>query len=178
VDLHYNSDKNVFKTRFYHSGVAMLRKPVAERLARVQARLKQQDLGLKIWDAYRPRSVQYEMWRKTGGSKYLANPRKGSKHNRGAAVDLTLVDTSGKELEMPTPHDEFSPRAHRGATRGVSPKARRNARVLDSAMRAEGFLPNANEWWHFDAPDWRQYPLMDQPAPPDPDPKRNAPDKQ
>jgi zinc D-Ala-D-Ala dipeptidase len=165
VDLRYNTPNNIFKRRFYRSGTALLREPVARRLARVQARLRKQGLGLKIWDAYRPRSVQYAMWRIKPGTRYLANPRKGSKHNRGAAVDVTLVDAQGRELKMPTPHDEFSPRAHRGAVRGVTPLARKNARILDAAMRAEGFRPNRYEWWHYDAPDWRSYPLANVPLP-------------
>ena len=167
VELRYNTTRNIFKRRFYRSNVALLRAPVARRLAGVQARLRKQGLGLKIWDAYRPRSVQWALWRVRPGTRYLANPRRGSKHSRGAAVDLTLVDRNGRELEMPTPHDEFSRRAARGAVRGVTPRARKNARILDTAMRAGGFLPNRGEWWHFDAPDWRKYPLADVPLPPD-----------
>ncbi len=174
VELRYNTPRNIFGRRFYRSNVALLREPVAARLARVQARLEQRGLGLKIWDAYRPRSVQYQLWKIRPGTRYLANPRKGSRHNRGAAVDLTLVDREGRELEMPTPYDEFSPRAHRGATRGVTAAGRRNARILDTAMRAEGFLPNRREWWHFDSPDWRRYPLADTPLPPDPAPGAGA----
>jgi D-alanyl-D-alanine dipeptidase len=140
---------------------------VASRLAKVQNRLEKQGLGLKVWDAYRPRSVQPVMWRlrPDARSKYLANPRKISKHSRGAAVDVTLVDRAGRELPMPTPHDEFSPRAHRGATRGISAVARKNARILDAAMRGEGFLSNAYEWWHYTAPEWRSYPPADTPVP-------------
>jgi len=165
VDLRYNTADNAFKRRFYRSNVAMLREPVARRLARVQARLRKQGYGLKVWDAYRPRSVQAAMWRIKPGTQYLASPRKGSKHNRGAAVDVTLVDAAGVEQKMPTPHDEFSRRAHRGAVRGVTPLARKNARILDTAMRAEGFRPNSLEWWHFEDPEWRRYPLTDVPLP-------------
>jgi D-alanyl-D-alanine dipeptidase len=160
VELRYNTANNIFRRRLYRWEAALLREPVARRLARVQMRLRKHGLGLKIWDAYRPRSVQYVMWSIKPGTRYLANPRKGSRHNRGAAVDLTLVDAAGCELPMPTPYDEFSPRAHRGATRGVSAVRQRNARVLDTAMRAEGFRANAREWWHFDAPEWRSYPLL------------------
>lgn len=167
VDLRYSSEHNTFGRRLYSGNVALLREPVARRLARVQSRLRKQGLGLKVWDAYRPRSVQSLMWRlrPEGRSRYIANPRKGSKHNRGAAVDVTLVRADGREMEMPTPHDEFSARAHRGATRGISPAARRNAQILDGAMRAEGFMPNPYEWWHFTAPEWRSYPLSDMPLP-------------
>jgi zinc D-Ala-D-Ala dipeptidase len=112
-----------------------------------------------------PSSVQKQLWSASPGARkrYVANPRKGSKHSRGAAVDVTLVDPSGRELPMPTPHDEFSPRAHRGAVRGVSAAARKNARVLEAAMRAGGFTPNPYEWWHFTSRDWSRYPLSNQP---------------
>lgn len=165
VDLHYATAHNVFHRRLYSGTVALLRAPVARRLARAQVDLRKQGLGLKVWDAYRPRSVQYAMWKLRPGSRYLANPRRGSKHNRGAAVDVTLVDTAGRELPMPTPHDEFSARARRGAVKGVLPAARRNSHTLETAMRGAGFHPNPGEWWHFDAPDWRSYPLADVPVP-------------
>jgi zinc D-Ala-D-Ala dipeptidase len=163
VDLKYRTRNNTFRQRFYNRNLALLRPEVAARLARVQKRLRKVGLSLRIWDAYRPRSVQWRMWRTRPNPRYLARPWVGSKHNRGAAVDLTLAKRNGRELPMPTPHDEFSPRAHRGATRGVSAEARRNAAKLDRVMRAEGFLPIRNEWWHFDAPDWRRYPLLDVP---------------
>lgn len=165
VDLRYNTDHNSFHRRFYHSGTALLRQPVARRLARVQARLRKEGLGLKVWDAYRPTSVQYALFRARPGTRYLVNPRRGSKHSRGAAVDVTLINSAGRPLEMPTGHDEFSPRARRGAVRGVPAAARHNSRVLEAAMRREGFIPNAYEWWHFSAPDWARYPLSNAPLP-------------
>jgi D-alanyl-D-alanine dipeptidase len=167
VALSYGTAENAFRKRLYAGNVALLRAPVARRLARVQDRLEKQGYGLKVWDAYRPRSVQAVMWRlrPDARSKYLANPRKVSKHSRGAAVDVTLVRRDGGDLELPTPHDEFSPRAHRGATRGVSVAARRHWRILDTAMRAEGFLANRYEWWHFTDPEWRRYPPADVPVP-------------
>ena len=165
VELSYARPDNAFRTRLYRSNRALLREPVAKRLARVQRRLHARGLGLKVWDAYRPRSVQYRMWRARpdARSRYLANPRKSSKHNRGAAVDVTLVDREGRELQMPTPHDEFGPRAHRDASRGIPASARRNRAVLIQTMRAEGFLANPYEWWHFTAPDWKRYPVTDVP---------------
>lgn len=167
IDLRYNSPNNPFRQRLYSSNTALLRKSVARRLARVQSRLEKQGLGLKIWDAYRPTSVQYRMWklRPDGRKLYIANPAKGSKHSRGAAVDVTLVTRAGVELKMPTPHDEFSRRAHRNAVQGVTPLARKNSRILEAAMRAEGFVPNPFEWWHFSDPEWRRYPLADEPLP-------------
>lgn len=167
VRLSYSQSKNAFGKRLYDGNVALLRLPVAQRLARVQRRLASKGLGLLVWDAYRPRSIQKEMWDAVprARSRYLVHPSKISKHSRGAAVDVTLVNRQGTPLEMPTPHDEFSPRAHREATRGVSAVARRNRATLIAAMRAEGFLANPYEWWHFTAPDWRRYPPADIPVP-------------
>jgi D-alanyl-D-alanine dipeptidase len=169
VALSYATSRNAFHQRLYSGNVALLRTPVADRLARVQKRLERQGYGLKIWDAYRPKSVQWRMWRlrPDARSRYLANPRKISKHSRGAAVDVTLVTRSGREVPMPTPHDEFSARAHRGARRGVSLRAQKNGRLLDAAMRAEGFVANSYEWWHFTAPEWSRYPASDVPVPRD-----------
>jgi D-alanyl-D-alanine dipeptidase len=166
VRLSYARPENAFGERLYFSGdTALLREPVARRLARVQARLRVRGLGLLIWDAYRPATAQQRMWRLRPDPRYLASPRRGSRHTRGAAVDVTLVDAAGRALPMPTPHDEFSPRAHRGAVRGVPAAARRNAALLEAAMRAEGFRPHPREWWHFDAPDWRRYPPVPAAAP-------------
>jgi len=167
VQLSYASNRNAFRRRLYSGNVALLRAPVAARLARVQRRLAQQGYGLNVWDAYRPQSVQGTMWRlrPDARSRYLANPRKVSKHSRGAAVDVTLVTRAGQPLPMPTPHDEFSVRAHRGARRGIAPAAQRNWRILDRAMRAEGFLANPYEWWHFTAPEWSRYSPANLPVP-------------
>jgi D-alanyl-D-alanine dipeptidase len=167
VQLSYASAQNAFHRRLYAGDVALLRAPVAARLARVQRRLERQGYGLKVWDAYRPQSVQGTMWRlrPDARSHYLDNPRKISKHSRGAAVDVTLVTRAGNALPLPTPHDEFSVRAHRGARRGVTPAAQKNARRLDAAMRAEGFRGNPYEWWHYTAPEWSSYPAANTPVP-------------
>lgn len=160
VKLKYNSADNAFKRRFYRNEAAVLRPAVARRLARAQEFLRKQGYGLLVWDAYRAPTVQYALYRAKPGSRYLSNPRKGSKHSRGAAVDVTLVGPDGRPAPMPTPHDEFSPRARPGAVRGVSPAARRNARILAQAMRRAGFIQNAYEWWHFSAPDANRYALI------------------
>lgn len=131
----------------------------------MQRRLRPLGLSLRIWDAYRPASAQRKMWRIRPDARFLLPPWLGSNHSRGAAVDVTLATRQGCELPMPTPHDEFSARAHRGAWRGVTPRRRGNAALLDRAMSAEGFRPNPREWWHFDAPYPRRYPLADVPVP-------------
>jgi D-alanyl-D-alanine dipeptidase len=118
-------------------------------------------MGLKLWDCYRPSAVQQQMWNAAPAPGYVADPRLGSNHNRGAAIDLTLVDARGRDLWMPTDFDEFSPRAHGNAP---APKAAaRNRKILRDAMAAEGFLPLLTEWWHFDAPDAASYPVLNIP---------------
>jgi len=162
IDLRYATSENLFGTRLYRHSRCLLRPPVAARLARVQAALRRQGLGLKVWDAYRPRSVQQRLWALKGPSRYLASPRRGSRHSRAAAVDVTLVNAQGRERAMPTGFDAFTARASR-RYRGGTPAARRNRRLLEAAMAAQGFRPNPGEWWHFDDPQWRLYPLLDLP---------------
>ncbi|MFH0794172.1 MAG: D-alanyl-D-alanine dipeptidase [bacterium] len=162
VDLDYATDDNVFKTRFYTENRCFVLRSVAERLVRAQQRLRTQGLGLKIWDAYRPLSVQRKMWNQIRDSRYVASPRKGSNHNRGTAVDVTLVDTAGQELPMPTQHDDFSPRSARRYA-DLDPVLLRNRAVLQEALTFAGFETIQSEWWHFEAPSAKNYPLIDVP---------------
>jgi D-alanyl-D-alanine dipeptidase len=162
TDLRYATADNVFGRRLYKHPRCLLRRAVAERLARVQRRLEREGYGLKIWDAYRPRSVQRVMWRIHPRGGYVGDPWHGSNHNRGAAVDLTLVRADGRPVSMPTEYDHFGPRAHHSYPH--LPRAiRENRARLLRAMRVEGFLPYRREWWHFVAPDYRRYPMVDVP---------------
>jgi D-alanyl-D-alanine dipeptidase len=175
LDLRYATPDNFLKRRVYDRAVALLRKPVAERLARVQKRLAAKRLRLKIWDAYRPHSVQKEMWKIVPDERYVANPAKGSSHGRGAAVDVTLVDAQGNELDMGTAHDDFSPKAAPWS-KAVSAAVRANRKILIDAMGTEGFLVVDTEWWHFSSPaDDKLYKVLDVPlrpaAPPSPSPR-------
>lgn len=160
IDLKYATTDNFLGKKVYNSARCLLRKTVAERLIRVQKRLNKTGLGLKVWDAYRPLSVQRKFWEYCPDPRYVAPPEKGSRHNRGAAVDVTLVDSSGHELEMPTRFDDFSKRAAPDYP-DVSPEARKNRKILIDAMTAEGFKGISSEWWHFDAPAYLQYPILD-----------------
>lgn len=162
VDLIYATANNFTGKVLYDSDQCFLRQAVAERLVRVQRALRQQGLGLKIWDGYRPHSVQYKMWELVPNPDYVGDPKKGSRHNRGAAVDLTLVDSLGQELLMPTDYDDFSAKARRDY-QNLPVEAIKNRQVLESAMKAEGFLPLASEWWHFDDPEWQKYEIVDIP---------------
>lgn len=161
-DLRYATADNFTHQVVYPVARCLLRRDVAERIARVQAALASKRLGLALWDCYRPLSVQRRFWALVHDSRYVADPAQGSRHNRGAAVDLTLVGADGRALDMGTPFDEFSPRAHRDAT-GLSAAAAANRATLTAAMAAEGFVGLPTEWWHFDAPGWQQYPLADTP---------------
>jgi D-alanyl-D-alanine dipeptidase len=101
------------------------------------------------------------MWAILPDARYVANPRTGSRHGRGGAVDLTLVDANGKELEMPTAHDDFTEKARADAP--SSEAAASNRATLRAAMEAEGFAIAATEWWHFNAKDSKAWPLVDVP---------------
>lgn len=162
IEMRYATENNFLKKKVYDAPVALLRRGVAQRLVRVQATLKSRGVGLKIWDAYRPSPVQYAMWKLVPDGRFVANPEKGSVHNRGAAVDLTLVDGGGRELDMGSDYDDFSSRAFPESPL-VAPRARANRRLLRHAMVGEGFRPLDTEWWHFDGPGARQYPRMDTP---------------
>lgn len=163
LDIRYATADNFMKEPLYPAARCLLRKEVAEKLARVQRSLEKEGLGLKIFDGYRPLSVQKKMWARVPIEGYVANPAKGSNHNRGAAVDVTLVDKDGRELEMPSAYDEFSERAHRDYA-GASPAALKNRKILQDAMEKEGFIGLRTEWWHFDDKDAKQYPVLDFPV--------------
>ncbi len=162
VDIPYATHDNFTKTILYPVNRCLLRYPVAVRLALVQGRLRRRGLGLKVWDCYRPHSIQKALWALVPDPRYVADPKKGSRHNRGAAVDITLVDSSGREFEMPTGYDDFSEKAHRNY-KGASEDAAQNRDFLADAMATEGFTGLKTEWWHFDAPGWREFPLADVP---------------
>ena len=161
VELRYATTNNFTKHVIYPASArCYLRAPVAARLAAVQRGLQAQGLGLKVYDCYRPRSAQQILWNIVPDDRYVANPKNGSRHNRGAAVDLTLVDKDGRELPMPTPYDDFTSKAHR-SYQELPAEALHNRATLEQAMVAQGFVPLPTEWWHFDDPDSRRYPMTD-----------------
>lgn len=167
VDLRYATDRNVTGHVLYPPGArCLLLRPVADRLARAASRLRAQGFRLRLYDCYRPRTAQRELWKRYPKPGYVADPRTGSHHNRGAAVDLGLATPEGGEVELPTPFDTFAPAAAASARDGVSPAARRHRDLLREAMLAEGFRPSRREWWHFDAPEARGAPLLDVPLVP------------
>ena len=162
VDLKYATEDNFFKEKLYNCNICLLRRAVAERLVLVQNFLRKQDLGLKIWDGYRPLSVQKRMWQIYPKAGYVANPETGSNHNRGAAVDVTLVDMNGIELEMPTEFDSFSKKAGSYYQR-LSENVLQNRKKLQNAMQRYGFKTISSEWWHFNDKNRKRYPILDIP---------------
>ena len=162
LDIRYATTNNFFKRKLYPVGRCVLRGAAAKILSQVQDDLAKRGLGLKVYDCYRPLSVQKQMWDIMPDPNYVADPAKGSRHNRGAAVDVTLVDRNGKELEMPSGFDDFTERAHRDYT-GGNPQALKNRQLLEDAMKKYGFIPLATEWWHFDAPGWDKFSILDVP---------------
>lgn len=159
VELRYAGSRHPFGEPMYTLDEAFLRRAVAIRLAWANALLRPSGLRINVWDAYRPLSVQARMWRVRPDPEYIAPPSRGSHHNRGAAVDVTLVDAFGKDVEMPTDFDDFSPSARSDATGPAAAVLHRE--MLRRAMLAAGFLGIKSEWWHFVDPFWRAYPLSD-----------------
>ncbi len=160
IDARYATTQNITGRRLYPANELYLAPEAAARLVRVQQKLKAQGMGLKLFDAYRPLSVQQRLWDQMPDERYVANPAKGSRHNRGYAVDVTLVDDKGQELPMPTAFDEFSKKAHLDY-QDLPAEVLKNRATLQEVMRGEQFEPLATEWWHFDAPGWQQQPVMD-----------------
>ena len=162
LDIRYATANNFLKRKLYSTAKCALRSSVAQKLALVQTDLEKVGLGLKVYDCYRPFSVTKQMWEVLPDPNYVANPTRGSRHNRGAAVDLTLVDRTGKELEMPTPFDDFTAKAHRDYA-GGSAQSRKNRQLLEDAMKKQGFIGITTEWWHFDSEDWQKFAILDIP---------------
>ena len=162
LDLRYATTNNFMRRRLYKQPRCLLRAIVAEQLAAVQKDLETDGLGLKMYDCYRPLSVQKQMWKLFPDDRYVADPATGSRHNRGSAVDVTLVDRTGKELTMPTGFDDFTEQAATNYN-GASAQAKQNRQRLKDAMTKHGFTPLQTEWWHFDAASWAQFPVLDVP---------------
>jgi D-alanyl-D-alanine dipeptidase len=164
VDLRYATEDNFLKARVYPAEArCLLLEPAAQRLAAVAQALEKKHYRLKVWDCYRPLSVQFQMWKVFPKRGYVADPNKGgSHHNRGAAVDLTLITPDGKEVEMPTGYDSFTQAAHHWYT-GGTPASLEHRALLREVMEAAGFNRNPMEWWHYDLPESISYPARDDP---------------
>lgn len=161
-DIRYATDNNFLSTPVYTTAKAFLQKPAAEALARVSGAIRPLGYGLLIYDAYRPWFVTKMFWDATEEKyhNFVADPSKGSRHNRGCAVDLGLYDLkTGKAIDMVSGYDEFSDRSFPDYPGGTS-RQRWHRDLLRRAMEAEGFSVYEEEWWHFDYKDWRKYPIL------------------
>jgi D-alanyl-D-alanine dipeptidase len=165
LDLRYATANNFTGRVLYSQARAFLQGVAAQALMRVQATAVTNGYGLTLFDAYRPWRVTKQLWDATPRSQrdYVANPKRGSRHNRGCAVDLSLHHLASDTLvEMPSTFDDFSARAHRDF-KGASAEAIANRERLARYMEAEGFIGMSNEWWHFDYKDWQGFPVLDLP---------------
>jgi len=161
LDLRYSSSHNFMQRPLYpYVQTTYLRRKAAQALAYAQGELNKAGLGLKIWDAYRPYSVTEKMWEPVKDDRYAADPRKGSGHNRGVAVDLTLILLkTGEELDMGTGFDNFSDTAHPGF-KELPAQVLKNRQLLQRVMEAAGFKVLDTEWWHFYLPDAPAFELL------------------
>ena len=148
-ELKYATPDNFLKQAVYDCGECYLRKSTAEALVKANKAFIQIGYRIKLFDCYRPLSVQKKMWKILPGTHYVANPAKGSKHNRGAAVDLTLVDAQGKELNMGTPFDFFGKEAHHTYTEH-SKEVLENRKLLKETLDKYNFKSIYSEWWHYE----------------------------
>jgi len=163
LDIRYATPNNFVGRAVYPAARAFLQRPAAQALVRVHKLLKKEGLGLVIFDGYRPWTITKLFWEtvKPEDRKFVADPAKGSKHNRGCAVDLSIYDRkTGKLVPMPSAYDEFSDRAA-ADYKGGTPEETANRDKLRRLMEAEGFTVYPDEWWHFDFNEWQQYAIYD-----------------
>lgn len=163
LDIRYATANNFTGMVLYPVAKVYLQDIVAHKLAEAQYELLCNGYSLKVFDGYRPLSIQKKMWDIVPDERYVADPRKGSRHNRGAAVDVTLIyaDT-GTELDMGTPFDDFSAKSHADYS-DLPAEIVRNRKLLSLTMQRFDFLPFPTEWWHFDYCEWQRFPVLDLP---------------
>jgi D-alanyl-D-alanine dipeptidase len=162
-DVRYATTDNFMHQKLYPVAKVFLRRPAAIALHDVERELAREGLGLKLFDGYRPYRVTVRMWRPIRNPDFVADPAKGSRHNRGAAVDLTLIDLrTGHELPMPTGYDAFTPKARQDFN-DLPAEAIANRAKLRDVMTRHGFDPLPSEWWHFDFRGWETFELLDLP---------------
>ena len=163
LDIRYATEDNFMEEQLYPVAKAVLRKPAAEFLSEAQEDLKERGLELEVFDGYRPYRVTEKMWEPYQDPDFVADPAEGSRHNRGCAVDVTLVDSAnGEELLMPTDYDDFTEKAAHDYI-DLPEEAIRNRDLLREVMEGHGFAALETEWWHYDCQDWERFEVMDLP---------------
>ncbi|HXP30837.1 MAG TPA: D-alanyl-D-alanine dipeptidase [Stellaceae bacterium] len=159
LDFAYATARNITGRPIYRHAICYLHADAARHLERAIGLTRPLGLRLKIFDALRPSEAQWALWNARPDPEFLADPRRGSPHSRGVAIDLTLVDGTGAELDMGTGFDAFTPLSHHAATE-ISVAAQRNRFLLLGLMAAAGWDFYHNEWWHYQLFDSRNYPLL------------------
>ncbi|MBK5241419.1 M15 family metallopeptidase [Clostridium sp.] len=159
-DLKYATKDNFTKTEVYPLKVCVLQRETALKLISANNEFKKLGYRIKIWDAYRPMYVQKIFWDIVKDEKFVANPKNGSRHNKGTAVDITLVDDLGIELKMPSKFDDFSDKACRN-NESMDEEERKNINLLTEVMKRHGFITIDSEWWHFDDINHYKYEITD-----------------
>ena len=147
-DMKYATSDNFLKSKVYDCAACFLRLKTVTALIKVNKKFMKKGLRIKIFDCYRPLDIQKKMWKIVSNPKYIANPVKGSIHNRGAAVDITLVDATGKELSMGTSFDFFGNEASHNYP-DVSLEVKKNRILIKTLMTSNGFNSFDSEWWHY-----------------------------
>jgi len=161
TDVKYATKNNFTGEILYPTDKIYIRKIVGVALSKIQTDLLvNHNYKLKIFDGYRPLSVQKKMWVILPDDNYVANPATGSRHNRGAAVDVTIIDSLGNELEMGTEYDNFTEKAH-FAFSDLPENIKANRILLRNIMMKYGFNPIKTEWWHFDFSGWENFSILD-----------------
>ena len=159
LEIAYATPRNFTGRPVYARPLCYLNPDAAARLERAIALAAALQLRLKIFDAFRPSEAQWVLWNHTPDPNFLADPRRGSPHSRGAAVDVTLLSADGSELDMGTGFDDFTPLSHHGST-AIPAAAQRNRFLLLGLMSAAGWDFYGNEWWHYQLFDAKRYPLL------------------
>jgi len=161
LDIRYATTNNFLHEKVYTLSKAYARRPVAEALNQAQVAFNQLGYGIKVYDGYRPYAATVKFYELYHDTTYVASPYRGSRHNRGCALDMTIIDRkTNQELKMPTEFDSFRKEAW-PTTPIQDPEARKNRETLIRIMEQNGFKVNASEWWHFDFVGWQKYPVMD-----------------
>lgn len=159
LDIKYATENNFTGKKVYKSAKCFVHKDVAQKLNNIQKELESMGLGLLIWDAYRPISAQKTFWEICPDERYVIPPSKGSRHNRGVAIDCTIIKKDGNLLKMPTEFDDFSEKAH-AYNQEFSEEIIKNRKLLQKVMTDNGFQVMKWEWWHFDLVGWENYPIL------------------
>jgi len=163
TDVRYATADNFTGKVLYNTDKVYLRRIVADSLSAANHFLKTNyNCSIKIFDGYRPLSVQKIMWEVFPDDRYVANPATGSMHNRGAAVDITLIDSLETDLDMGTEYDDFTKKAHYECSE-LSAEVKANRKLLRDVMIKFGFEPIETEWWHFDFKGWKNYSILNEP---------------